>query len=163
MKKTGALPVGGVTVFIRGGIYPLTNAFCLTEADAGTSNAPVVYRAYRGEKPILTGTRTVTGFVPHRGGILKSDLAAQGLKDITFRQLYFNRKRQTLARYPNFDPANPYVGGYAYVDGPLPKPGGMYRDETNDCANAFHYRKKTPGNGLIPKPAKSASSRATTG
>jgi len=34
------------------------------------------------------------------------------------------------------------VGGYAYVDGPLPKPGGMYRDETNDCANAFHYREK---------------------
>jgi parallel beta-helix repeat protein len=140
LKKSGPLPDGGATVFVRGGTYSLTNAFCLTAEDAGTSNAPVVYRAYRNEKPIITGTRIVSGFVPYRGGILKADLAAQGLKGATFHQLYFNRLCQTLARYPNFDPANPYGGGYAYVDGPLPKPGGMYRDETNDTATVLHCR-----------------------
>lgn len=142
LKKAGGLPAGGAAVFVRGGTYSLTNAFCLTEADAGTSNAPVIYRAYRGEKPVLTGTRTVSGFVPHRGGILKADLAAQGFRGAAFRQIYFNRTRQTLARYPNFDPANPYGGGYAYVDGPLKPSWAMYRDETNDCANAFQYREK---------------------
>lgn len=142
LKNSGPLPVGGVAVFVRGGTYALTNAFCLTAEDAGASNAPVVYRAYRDEKPVLTGTRTISGFVPQRGGILKTDLAAQGFKGAAFRQLYFNRKRQTLARYPNFDPANPYVGGYAYVDGPLPKPGGMYRDETNDTAVVIRCRVK---------------------
>ena len=142
LKKAGPLPAGGVTVFVRGGTYSLTHAFSLTEADAGTSNAPVVYRAYRGEKPVLTGTRVVSRFTPFRGKIVKADLAAQGFKNLAFRQLYFNRKRQTLARYPNFDPANPYFGGYAYVDGPLPRPGGMYRDETNDTATVLHCRAK---------------------
>jgi len=143
LKKSGPLPDGGVTVFVRGGTYSLTNAFRLTGEDAGTSNAPVVYRAYRGEKPVLTGTQAVSGFVPFRGKIFKTDLAAQGLKGAAFRQIYFNRKRQMLARYPNFDPANPYVGGYAYVDGPLPKPpAGMYRNETNDTAIVIRYRAK---------------------
>jgi len=141
LKKTGLLK-GGATVFVRGGTYSLTNAFVLASEDGGTSNAPVVYRAYRDEKPILSGTRIVSGLTPYRRNILKTDLAPQGLKGIAFRQLFFNRTKQILARYPNVDPANPYGGGYAYVDGPLKPSWSMYHDETNDCANAFPYREE---------------------
>ncbi len=140
MKKAGGLPPGGVTVFVRAGLYELAETLELAAQDSGTEAAPVVYRAYPGEKPVLTGTRRITGFVPHRGRILKADVAAQGLKDCYFRQLFFDGKRQVLARYPNFDPANPYAGGYAYVDGPLPNRYAMYHDQPDDSAEQFRYR-----------------------
>ena len=140
LKKTGGLPKDGATVFVRGGAYQLADPLQLTAEDSGTQVAPVVYRAFNCEKPVLSGTRCISGFVPHRGGILKVDVAAQGFKGCYFRQLFFNGKRQQLARYPNFDPANPYAGGYAYVDGPLPKPGAMYHDEPNDGTAEFQYR-----------------------
>ena len=140
LKKASGLPEGGVTVFVRGGVFELTDTFHLTAEDSGTQAAPVVYRAYNREKPVLTGARRISGFVPHQGEILKADVAAQGFKDRYFRQLFFNGKRQHLARYPNFDPANPYAGGYAYVDGTLPKLGAMHQDEPNDSDILLHYR-----------------------
>jgi len=140
LKKAGGLPEGGVSIFVRGGVYELAETFHLAADDSGTRAAPVVYRAHPGERPVLTGARRIFGFVPHQGGILKADLAAQGFKGHCFRQLFFNGKRQVLARYPNFDPANPYAGGYAYVDGPRPKPGAMYREESNETDLLFHYR-----------------------
>jgi hypothetical protein len=39
------------------------------------------------------------------------------MKDV--RQLFFGGKRQPMARYPNFDPQNPYGGGWAYADGEM--------------------------------------------
>ena len=142
VKKTGALPEGGAMIFVHGGTYELTDAFRLVAEDSGTSAAPVVYRAFPGEKPVLTGSKCITKFVPHEGAIVKADVAAQGFKDHYFRQLFFNGKRQQLARYPNFDPANPYAGGYAYVDGPLLKTWEMYQDKPDDNATTFHYRAK---------------------
>ncbi|MFH1266940.1 MAG: right-handed parallel beta-helix repeat-containing protein, partial [Planctomycetota bacterium] len=142
LKNNGGLPEGGVTVLVRGGLYELPETFQLAAVDSGSKTAPVVYRAYDGEKPVLTGTRRITGFVPHRGRILKADVAARGLKDRYFRQLFFAGKRQVLARYPNFDPANPYAGGFAYVDGPLPTRYSMYKDQPDDSAETFHYRAK---------------------
>lgn len=141
-KKAGQLPDGGVTVSVRAGVYELTEPFGLTSQDSGTQAGPVVYRAYPGEKPVLTGAKVVSGFVAHQGAILKADVGSQGFKGRYFRQLFFGGKRQQLARYPNFDPINPYAGGYAYVGGPLPKPGAMYRDDSNDAAVLFHYREK---------------------
>jgi len=58
----------------------------------------------------------ITGFAPHQGQILKADTKGQ------FRQLYFEGERQTLARYPNLDPADPITSGWAFVDsGPAPR------------------------------------------
>ena len=84
-----------------------------------------MYRAYQNEKPILIGGRGITGFVQHRGSIVKADLTALGLKEKYFRQLIFDGRRQHLARWPNYDPQNPYGGGWAYVDGKLVS---MYQD-----------------------------------
>ena len=142
LKKAGGLPEGGVTVSVRGGLYELPQSFLLEAKDSGTENTPVVYRAYHGEKPVLTGTRRITGFVPHRGKILKADVASQGFQDCYFRQLFFSGKRQVLARYPNVDPANPYAGGFAYVDGPLPKRYAKYHDQPDDSDEVFHFRAK---------------------
>ena len=53
IRKQG-VPKGGVTVYVRGGTYYREQAFVLSTADSGTAENPVTYKAYPGEKPILT-------------------------------------------------------------------------------------------------------------
>lgn len=53
------LPAGGVRVHLRGGVYRRTATFKLDERDSGDPGAPVVYAAYPGETPILTGASAV--------------------------------------------------------------------------------------------------------
>ena len=114
-----------VTVFIHGGDYPFAKTFTLSKEDSGTAEAPVVWRAFRDEKPVLIGGVVIKGWEPvtddtRTGGrLLKADLASQGLDKAKFSQLIFAGRRQHLARWPNFDPANPYGGGWAYVDGKI--------------------------------------------
>ncbi|MEI7731127.1 MAG: right-handed parallel beta-helix repeat-containing protein [Verrucomicrobiota bacterium] len=115
LKQTGAAEA--VIVYLHAGIYSLPQGFKFAAQDGGTPAAPVVWRAWQNEKPILMGGRVITGFTPYKGQILKADVGAQGFKGVNFRQLIFDGKRQHLARYPNYDPQNPYGGGWAYADG----------------------------------------------
>jgi Right handed beta helix region len=135
LKKTSGLPAGGVTVWIHGGTYPLSKTFTLGAGDSGTSGAPVVFRSCPGEKVALTGGRSISGFVPYKDQILKTDVSTQGLKGVYFRQLFLDGKRQPLARYPNADPTNPITGGWAYVDGALLP---MYKDIPGEDKHTLH-------------------------
>ena len=125
MKKLGALPMGGVTVEVRGGVYERQQPFELTAEDSGAANAPIVYRARQevGAKqiasPLLVGGKVVTGWKPvtdpavlnrldesARGKALQADLRAQGITNFgqvtTDRlELFFQYKPMTLARWPN--------------------------------------------------------------
>ena len=130
VRRTGGVPAGGATVFVRGGRYEFARTFVLAAEDGGTEQAPVVYRAYGHERPVLTGDRRIGGFVPHKGQIVKADLGAQGLRNVYSRQLFFNGERQHIARYPNFDPANPHGGGFAYVAGALIRMSKALTNET---------------------------------
>jgi parallel beta-helix repeat protein len=117
---------GPATVTLRGGVYPLARTLTLDAQDSGTAEAPVLWRAYPGERPLLSGGRVVTGFVSGEGPILRADLGAGGLGGVTFRQLFLNGRRLVLARYPNFDPENPITGGWAYVDPTAPRLGSAF-------------------------------------
>ena len=44
-KSAEGLPDGGITVWVKGGMYPFTKTLVLTPEDAGTRNTPIVYRA----------------------------------------------------------------------------------------------------------------------
>jgi hypothetical protein len=127
----------GVSVRVRAGTYELSETFVLTAANSGTEKAPVVYEAYPGERPVLLGGRTIGNFVPYRGKILKADMTAARLAGVYFRQLFYSGERQHLARYPNFDPKNPYGGGWSYVDGKLVP---MYAELPGDDKRTLHYR-----------------------
>jgi hypothetical protein len=121
-KKVAEFP--GAVVEIRGGTYYLRETVALREWDSGTPAAPIVYRAYREEKPVLVGGRPVTGFAPFRDGILQADLLAQGFAKFRFRQLFLDGQRQTMARYPNAVADAPICGGWAFVAGnPVPMYG----------------------------------------
>ncbi|MBM3473706.1 MAG: hypothetical protein FJX75_10600 [Armatimonadetes bacterium] len=114
----------GATVHVRGGVYELAEPLALGAEDSGTEGHPIIYRAYRDEKPSLVGARRVTGLKPYRGNILQCDLKGTPLEGVAFRQLFFRGERMTLARYPNVDPEDPHFGTWAYVlsvDGPSVK------------------------------------------
>ncbi len=126
-----------ITVHVRAGRYLLAAPLVLEARDSGTADAPITWRSYRDERPLLLGARPVTGFVPHEGKVLKADLARQGFAAPAFSMLLCDGRQQPLARYPNHDPRNPYGGGWAYVDG---KPVPMYTDVPGEDRRTFRLR-----------------------
>jgi len=127
-KQKGGLPAGGVTVSIRGGIYSLLKTFELTEKDAGTEKAPIVYRPYHNEEVHLIGGKELTGFFPvtdsaifnrldksAHGKVLQVNLKTLGITDYgeikprgfakqgigAALELFFQNRPMTLARWPN--------------------------------------------------------------
>jgi hypothetical protein len=56
LKTRSALGTTAVTVYLRGGIYPLTRTFALSEQDSGISGAPIIYAAYQNEEVRLSGS-----------------------------------------------------------------------------------------------------------
>ncbi len=107
---------GQFTVLVRGGTYRLSETLTLGPEDSGTKFRPFIIRAYGKERPVLSGTRPVTGFATHNGRIYKADLKGSAIESYSFRQLFASGKRQVLARFPNFDPRDPIGGGYLYVE-----------------------------------------------
>lgn len=116
LRKAGRLQEGA-TVWLRGGKHYRSQTFELTEDDSGAAGKQIAYRAYPGERPVLIGGRSVTRWQPYREGILKADLKTQGFPEFRFRQLFFNGKRQPMARRPNPVPDAPICGGWAFVPG----------------------------------------------
>ena len=129
-KIKEGLPPGGITVWLRGGIYLRTEMFALDSQDSGSKKAPVVYRAYTGEEVRLLGGRILdsAAFEPvtdrtvldridpaARGNIIQVDLQAQGITEYgvmkpfgfpqsilpTAMELFFEKEPMTLARWPN--------------------------------------------------------------
>ena len=128
LKETGRLPKGGVVVYLRGGTYSRARPFELSEADSGLSTAPVVYRAFPGEKAVVSGGVEVSGFRPvtaagvparlpgeARAHVVALDLRKAGVKDFgsikprgfalkpvpAHLELFFNGMPMQLARWPN--------------------------------------------------------------
>ncbi len=62
LKAKGPLPKGGVTIYLRGGVYPMSATLALTEADSGTPEAPIVWKAWQEERPVLEGGWRVPAF-----------------------------------------------------------------------------------------------------
>ena len=122
-----AHPDESVTVRIAPGSYPRTRNFLLTAADSGAPGRPVTYRAGDGGKVLLTGGRSVSGFVPvtddkilarldtgARGKVFQVNLHQLGITDYgnyadknwyestgSRIALYFEGQPMPNARWPN--------------------------------------------------------------
>ena len=116
------------TIFVRGGTFELERTLHLNSQDSG-----VIWRAYPSEKPILSGGYQITGFTNHAGSILK----ARARPGVYFRQLFCGGQRQHLARYPNFDEAQPSTSGWAYAAGKLTS---MYGEIPGESKRTLHFK-----------------------
>jgi len=111
--QQAARPVAGkktVTINLRAGTYYLPAPLVLTSADSGKKAAPITYQAYKGETVVVSGGQLLNvSWKPYRDGIMQAEVPA----DCTTDQLFINGQRRILARYPNYDPNQRILGGYA--------------------------------------------------
>lgn len=84
---------GDVYIWLRGGTYPLSRTLHFTDKDSGKDGYHVIYRAYTGERPIVSGGITIAGWKPYRHGIYRAPCHA-----LEFRQLYVDGKKAIRAR-----------------------------------------------------------------
>jgi len=155
-------PEGGATVWVHEGTYELDATFTLTEADGGTAERPIVYRAAPGAEVRLVGGRTLPATVfqapakdiarkrvpsEARGHVRCADLAALGVTElgefpeysneaIVLPELFCNGQRMTLARWPNDDWE---TVAKVVESGPAP-----WRRHESDRLMAFEYRGDRP-------------------
>jgi hypothetical protein len=122
ITATGALPDGGVTVWVREGTYHLRETFALNRRDSATKGAPIAYRCYKNEAVTLHGGDVVGGFRRHKRKIMVADVSAivqnmhaAGDKPARRLQLFFKGERMDLARWPNRDPDDMHGGKWAYI------------------------------------------------
>lgn len=125
---------GAVTVFLRAGTYYLPETLVFTDADSGTAKAPVLYRAYGKERPVISGgIRLNPKWEPYKGALWKT-ATPPGL---TTDQLFVNGERQVLARYPNFDASERIFNGYA-ADAFSPIRAARWADPQGGFMHAMH-------------------------
>ena len=119
LKQSGSIPLGGVTVYVREGVYFLDKPFELTQEDSGTDKACITYAAFPGETVRLVGGKPISGFTPitdkdilaqldekARGNVLQIDLKAIGISDYGpsnegGAEIFFNEQPMCLSRWPN--------------------------------------------------------------
>lgn len=85
-----------IVVNLRGGTYSLTSPISFGTGDSGTNGHTVVYQAYNGETPVISGGKAITGWTAAANGEYKASVGS-----LDFRQLYVNGVRATRARYPD--------------------------------------------------------------
>ena len=154
LKASGPLPADGITVVLRGGVYELSRPLELTEQDSGTENAPIVYRASKGETVKVVGGREVTAWeqvtnpaaldrldASARGQVWQADLKALGITDLqginsarTYQsdpglEVFFRDKPMTLSRYPN--------SGYMHIVGVRNSEGNLQKGDVTAPGGKF--------------------------
>lgn len=99
-----------LVIAVAGGTYYLETPLTFTSDDAGAKDAPVTWKAV-GDKPVrVVGGRPLTAnWRKHTDTVWKTEVPG----DTRIDQLFINKQRQTLARYPNHDPAERYFNGAA--------------------------------------------------
>ncbi len=94
-------PTGAVRVLLRGGTYRIEKPIVLGPENSGTKAAPITYAAYPGEKPIISGGRTVAGWKKTDGPLWTTTIEAVKQGKWFFRELFVDGRRATPARTPN--------------------------------------------------------------
>ena len=130
LKASGGFPDSGITVYIREGDYNVEKTFELGPQDSGTYYAPIIYKAYPGEKVSFIGGKEldqskfrplsegeIKNKIPEsaRANVVEMDLKEQGITDYgelkpygfannvypAQLELFLDDTELTLARYPN--------------------------------------------------------------
>ena len=129
--KKGSGLTKPVTVYIRGGTYELSETLVFTLEDSGTETCPITYTAYKDEKPVISGSRKITGpWKDYKGEIKVCTIPSVKNGKWMFRQLFLDGERQIRARIPN-DSFN--IKGTFYITGEteedLGKDAFRYQDQ----------------------------------
>jgi len=89
---------GNIIVYLREGVYKISETVQFTPQDSGFNKNKIIYRAFKDEKPILTGGVSITDWKLYDKK--KNIYRAIAPKSI-FRQVYINNKPAIRSRTPN--------------------------------------------------------------
>lgn len=92
-----------VTVFLREGTYFLQEPLSFTAEDSGTNDFLITYKAYQGEKPVISGGRMIKGWQPvtlNGKTVWTTNIPEVKDKKWSFHQLWVNGDRAKRCRYP---------------------------------------------------------------
>lgn len=92
LKKKGHQDI---TVVLRGGTYPIKNTLLFGPEDSGKEGHPIIWKAYEGERPVLSGGVEVGNWQKGDNGIWQTQLE----RTEKLRQLYVNDRPATLSQY----------------------------------------------------------------
>lgn len=127
LKKAGEVPVGGIVVRLKEGLYPCRSTLALGAQDSGAEGRPIVYEGVSRGKTVLSGGLSIPGRAFHvlrsgpvfdrlpaeaRGKVVAANLAEHGFEGLepppgSFEDgggipyLFFEDRPMTLARWPN--------------------------------------------------------------
>jgi parallel beta-helix repeat protein len=119
--KASSRFTGPITVLILDGTYRLASPLSLGVADSGEADKPITYCAFPGCRPVITGGRVISDWQPYRDRILRATVPEAIGGGYRFRQLFFEGRRMVRARWPSFEPKDPYHGGWAFIEKTLPE------------------------------------------
>lgn len=106
---------------MRGGTYTVTATTEFEARDGGTVGAPVQYRAFPGEQPVISGGSRVTGWT-QEGSLWRATLPEVAAATWWFSVLYVDNALKMPARDPNpaGDPNDPDNDGFFNTQGVPP-------------------------------------------
>jgi hypothetical protein len=102
MIRQAAGEAGPIQVILRGGTYFLPEPLVLTPADSGSADRPVIWCAFQGELPVLSGGRKVTGWSKTAVNGKDAWVAKLpgGASGPAIRELWLDGHRLARARWP---------------------------------------------------------------
>ena len=124
-----------VTVFLRGGTYYLPRPLTFTPQDSGTKDYPITYKAYPGEKPIISGGSVIKGNWQRQGNIYRLNLP-KVKAGWFFRTLRVDNDWATRSRYPKL--SNNEAENWLFAQSPAAVPLKQGNFEAN--IGRIHHR-----------------------
>ncbi len=126
-----------VVVMLREGTYFLQAPLRFSKEDSGSSNSPVIYQAYPGERPVISGGRRITNWSNPSGNVWTAKLNSRDYRN--FEALFFNDERRYRPRTTE--------DGYLYIERPVISP-----ERTEMCSQPPRQRGMGPGQGQGRRP-----------
>jgi len=116
LKARGPQQKQPIVVSIRDGFYELAETITFEPQDSGTADAPIVYEAAPGQRPVLSGGRRIAGWQVGPDGRWTVHLEDVKAGKWNFGQLFVNDQRRFPPRLPK--------KGYFTVAGEIKPPEG---------------------------------------
>ena len=92
VRKINGSADGDIIVWLRGGTYRQTEAVQFDTRDSGQNGHRIIYQAYEGETPVISGAVPVSGWTQHNDKLWSAPLD----RSYKLRNLYVNDHRAVM-------------------------------------------------------------------
>jgi parallel beta-helix repeat protein len=145
-------PDSPVEVVLQPGTHYLAEPLALTPEDSGTADCPIIYRAAEAGTAILSGGAPVDGWEARPQGLWAAPLPKSAPAGFAHRLLRVGDRWAIRARHPNYDPAQPYTGGWLFADyGGEPWERGTWNTgvaNVHNVGDRLTWRIRVPAEGV---------------